>query len=65
MVHQAPSSGIHDDVPLNPVAVTPGTGPAAPGVVFISIAGGFTVVRSSTGTWFAAAVAADGSSSRK
>ena len=55
--HHAPSSGIHELVPLKPVAVTPATGPATPGVVFISVAGGFIVVRSLTGISLAAAVA--------
>ena len=62
--HQAPSSGINELVPLNQVAVTPETGPATPGVVLISVAGGSTVVRSSTGTWLAAAVALAASFSR-
>src|SRR5689334_21857505 len=36
VVHQAPSSGMNELVPLNPVAVTPATGPAAPRVVLNS-----------------------------
>ena len=64
VVHQISSTGIHELDPLNPVAVAPSPGPAAPRVVFISSAGGFTVVRSSTGTSFAAAVVPDASSSR-
>jgi hypothetical protein len=49
-VHHAPSIGIYELDPLKPVALTPATGPDTPSVVFISIAGGFTVVRSLTGT---------------
>ena len=63
--HHTPSSGIHELVPLKVVAVTPETGPAAPGVVLISVAGGFMVVRSFTGTSLAAAVVPVGSFSRK
>ena len=64
VVHQISSTGIHELDPLNPVAVAPSPGPVAPRVVFISSAGGFTVVRSSTGTSSAAAVVPDASSSR-
>jgi hypothetical protein len=63
--HQIPSSGTNEPLPLNPVAVTPGTGPAIPGVVFISVAGGSSVVRSSTGIRLRAALAPAGSSSRQ
>src|ERR1700722_2262228 len=54
VLHHAPSSGIHELLPLNPVAVTPVTGPATPAVVPNSAAGGSTVVRSSTGIWLSA-----------
>ena len=62
--HHAPSSGISELVPLKDVAVTPETGPATPRVVPNSVVGGSTVVRSSTGTWLAAAVALAASFSR-
>ena len=64
VVHQAPSSGMNELVPLNPVAVTPATGPATPRVVLNSAACGSTVVMSSTGTWLAATVALAASFSR-
>src|SRR5258708_27471184 len=64
VVHQAPSSGIHEPVPLKLVAVTPETGPGTPGVVPNSAAGGSSVLRSSAWTWLAAVVAPAGSLSR-
>src|SRR5487761_1120472 len=63
-VHHAPSSGTQELDPSNPVAVTPEIGPATPGVVLISAAGGSSVVSSSTGIWLSAAVEPDGSLSR-
>ena len=56
VVHHVPSSGIHELVPLNDVAVTPEYGPGTPRVVLNSVAGGSTVVMSLTGIWLAAAV---------
>ena len=64
VVHQAPSSGMNELVPLKLVAVTPEIGPGTPAVVPNSAAGGSSVARSSTGTWLAAVVAPAASLSR-
>ena len=64
VAHHSPSSTMYELVPLNDVAVTPAMGPATPGVVPNSVAGGSRVARSLTGTWLAATVAPAGSFSR-